>query len=151
MRRILSAFTIILLALPAFAADAQREAAIKKDLEQLQGQWTMKSGSADGWALPEAMLPGFRRTCQENETIIMNADQLIMKAKFTIDPAKRPKTIDYEVIDGPTKGKRHLGIYELDGDTMKSCFAAPDEDRPTDFSTKQGDHRTLSMWKRAKD
>ena len=73
-----------------------------------------------------------------------------MKAKITIDPTKKPKTIDYQVIDGPTKGKKHLGIYELAGDTLKSCFGAPGAERPTDFTSKPGDKHTATVWKRAK-
>jgi uncharacterized protein (TIGR03067 family) len=59
-------------------------------------------------------------------------------------------TIDYEVAEGPMKGKKHLGIYELDGDAFKSCFGAPDKERPNDFTSKAGDNRTLSVWKREK-
>ena len=73
-----------------------------------------------------------------------------MKAKIAIDPSKKPKTIDYEVTDGPTKGKKHWGIYELDGDTLKSCFGAPGAERPTDYTSKPGDKRTSTVWKRAK-
>jgi len=73
-----------------------------------------------------------------------------MKAKFTIDPAKNPKQIDYAMTGGPTTGKTQLGIYELEGDTVKFCFAAPGKDRPPDFTTKEGSSRTLSVWKREK-
>jgi uncharacterized protein (TIGR03067 family) len=41
------------------------------------------------------------------------------------------RAIDYDMTEGPTKGEKHLGIYELDGDTVKFCFAAPGKDRPT--------------------
>jgi uncharacterized protein (TIGR03067 family) len=44
------------------------------------------------------------------------------------------KTIDYTMTDGLTKGKTQLGIYELDKDTVKFCFASPGQDRPGDFS-----------------
>jgi hypothetical protein len=73
-----------------------------------------------------------------------------MKAKIIVDPSKKPKTIDYDVIDGPAKGKKLLGIYELEGDTLKSCFAAPDAERPTDFTGKEGERRTVSTWKHDK-
>jgi uncharacterized protein (TIGR03067 family) len=73
-----------------------------------------------------------------------------MKAKFSIDPSKKPKTIDYQVSDGPTKGQKHLGIYELSGDTLKSCFGAHGSEHPIDFTSKPGDRRTLFVWKREK-
>ena len=53
-----------------------------------------------------------------------------MKAKITLDPAKKPKTIDFQMTDAVNKGRCQLGIYELDGDTLKSCFAAPAAERP---------------------
>ncbi len=80
----------------------------------------------------------------------MMGGQVFLKAKITLDPSKKPKTIDYRMLEGFTKGKTQLGIYELDGDTFRSCFSAPGDPRPTDFTTKAGDRRTLSVWKRVK-
>ena len=139
----------IMLTAVAVAADATADA-VKKDLDQLQGEWSMTSGTLDGLPIPDEMRAGFKRVCQGDELTVTNGDQLIMKAKIAIDPSKTPKTINYDVLDGPTKGKKHLGIYELDGNTMKSCFAAPGEERPPEFTTKQGDKRTLSTWHREK-
>ena len=55
------------------------------------------------------------------------------------------------MIDGPNKGKRQLGIYEVEGDTLRSCFAAPDAERPRDFTSQPGDMRTSTVWKREKE
>ena len=71
-----------------------------------------------------------------------------MRATYTTDPAK--KTIDLVNTIGPRKGKTQLGIYELDGDTVKFCFAGPGKDRPTEFTANDGSQRTLSAWKRDK-
>jgi uncharacterized protein (TIGR03067 family) len=77
--------------------------------------------------------------------------QIFLKAKITIDPSKKPKTIDYEMTEGFTKGKKQLGIYELDEETFKSCFGRPGTERPVDFSSNPGDGRTVSVWRRDKD
>ncbi len=69
-------------------------------------------------------------------------------SKYTVDPTKKPKAIDYTMTEGTTKGKTHLGIYEVNGDMVKFCFAAPDQDRPTEFTAKEGSGWTLSVWKR---
>ena len=128
---------------------AENETA-KADLLALQGEWTMVSGSADGQPMPEAMVKEMKRVCKEDETTTTMAGQVYMKAKFTLDASKQPKTIDYQMIDGFTKGQKQLGIYQIDGDTFKSCFARPGAERPNDFTTKPGDGRTLSVWKRDK-
>src|SRR5688572_15263818 len=126
MKTIRNVILIGLIATAISFAGEQENEAIKKDLAQLQGEWSMVSGTADGYPIPEQMLPNSRRVCKGDELTSTVGGQLVMKAKITIDPSKKPKTIDYQVIDGPTKGKKHLGIYEVDGDTMKSCFGAPD-------------------------
>jgi len=133
---------------PSWAED---KPAVTKDLAQLQGEWTMVSGSADGQAMPDAMRTTSKRVCKGDETTVLVGGQLMMKAKFTIDPSRKPKTIDYDMIDGWTKGKKQLGIYELEGDTVRFCFGAPGAERPTDFTSNPGGRRTLSMWKRAKE
>lgn len=133
-------------------ADAKPEGKdpAKKEMALLQGEWSMISGTADGQVLPEAYLAQSKRVCKDDETTVTIGPQLLMKAKFTIDPSQKPKTIDYDVIDGFTKGKKHLGIYELEGDTVRFCFGGPGAERPADFSSKSGDRRTLSVWKRNK-
>ena len=145
MTALLAVMTVIIPSV--WAADSQ---AVKKDMARLQGEWSMVSGSADGQAMPEQMLKQMKRVCQGDETTTKMGNQVFLKAKFTVNPVKKPKAIDYQMTDGFTKGKTQLGIYELDGDTFKSCFAKPGSERPKDFSTKPGDGRTLSVWKRDK-
>ncbi len=145
--------TTLLIALAVTAisiAWAEDNEATKKDLVRLQGEWSMVSGVADGFPIPETMLPNSKRVCKGDELTATVGGQLVMRAKITIDPARKPKKIDYDVIEGPTKGKKHLGIYALEGDTFKSCFGAPGAERPADFTSKPGDKRTSTVWKRAK-
>jgi hypothetical protein len=52
------------------------------------------------------------------------------KARFTIDPSKKPKAIDYDITDGLAKGKKRLGIYELSGDTVNSVLPRPGTSGP---------------------
>jgi len=145
MRKILIGLTVMFLC----GAD-KKEDAIKKEMEQLQGQWSMVSGEIDKQPLPENYVKGATRVVKGDETNVTIAGDVWMKAKFTIDPTKKPKTIDYDVSDGPAKGKILLGIYELDGDTIKFCYASPGKDRPKDFATEKGAGLTLSTWKRIK-
>jgi|ERR1043166_3576605 uncharacterized protein (TIGR03067 family) len=149
MKTFLVTVMVGLAAFVFFSNGAEDAAGVKADLAQLQGEWTMVSGSADGTPMPDLMLPNSKRVCKGNETTITVGGQLFMRAKFVLDPSKTPKTIDYEMIDGPTKGSRQYGIYELKGGTVRFCFASPGAPRPADFSTRAGDGRTISVWKHA--
>ena len=110
----------------------------------------MVSGSADGQPMPPTMLSQMKRVCVGDEVTTTMSGQLYFKAKITIDPAKKPKTIDFQMVEGFPKGKTQLGIFEVEGDTLKSCFGAPGAERPSDFSSQAGDRRTSTVWKRMK-
>jgi uncharacterized protein (TIGR03067 family) len=131
----------------AVGAGAPPEAT-RAEMAKLEGEWSMVSGEIDGQAMPAEFAKTAKRVAKGGETTVTINGQLFMKAKFTIDPAKTPKAIDYTFTGGPTAGKTQYGIYELDGDTVKFCFASPGQDRPAEFTTKPGSGRTLSVWKR---
>jgi uncharacterized protein (TIGR03067 family) len=136
---------VLLLAVGDGARDA-----VKEEAARLGGEWSMVSGEADGQSLPKEFVKSGKRVAKDGVTSITMGGTVFFQAKFTIDPAKKPKAIDYAMTEGPTKGKTHLGIYELDGDTVKFCFAAPGAARPTEFTAPAGSRRTLSVWKRDK-
>ncbi len=127
---------------------AEDSSAVKKDMAGLQGEWTLVSGTADGQPMAEGMVKQMKRVCKGDEVTVTMGTQVILKAKISVDPEKKPKTIDYDMTGGVNAGKKQLGIYELDGDSLKSCFAAPGAERPADFTNKEGDRRTLTVWKR---
>jgi uncharacterized protein (TIGR03067 family) len=139
---------LVVVFVTVFPAGAQDAA--KKEMAQLEGEWSMVSGEANGRSMPEAAVKTGKRVARQGETTIFIGGQVYLKAKFSIDPSKKPQAIDYIMTEGPTKGKAHLGIYELDGDTLKFCFAAPGKDRPAEFTAKLGSQQTMSVWKRAK-
>jgi uncharacterized protein (TIGR03067 family) len=146
MRMTLAAIVVGL----TLVAGAAPDDAVKKDLAQLQGEWSMVSFEIDGKASPPEDVKKGRRTCRGNETTLTSDGQLLIKAKFTLDPAKKPKAIDYQSLDGVWNGMSLLGIYEVEGDTLKFCVAEPGVDRPKEFSAKQGSRQILVVWKREK-
>jgi uncharacterized protein (TIGR03067 family) len=137
---------LILLLGTALGAQAPAE----EEMARLEGEWSMVSGEASGMSMPAQVVKTGKRVAKDGETTVTMAGRVYFKAKFKIDAAKKPKSIDYTMTEGPTKGKTHLGIYELDGDTVKFCFAAPGKERPTDFTAREGSERTASVWKREK-
>ena len=124
--------------------------AIKAELAKFAGEWSMVSGEINGQAVPDQMRTQFKRIATGDETHVMLGESTFMRAKFTVDPAKKPKTIDYTMLEGPSKGQKQLGIYEFDGENLKFCFASPGKERPTEFASPDGSGRVASVWKKAK-
>jgi uncharacterized protein (TIGR03067 family) len=65
-------------------------------------------------------------------------DEVIQAGTQKIDPSKSPKTIDVTMTEGLNKRAVMLGIYEIDGDTLKACFDPQGKQRPTKFKSAPG-------------
>jgi uncharacterized protein (TIGR03067 family) len=111
---------------------------------ELVGEWEMLAAYQDGHALDPSMVKTGRRVTSATRTTTYFGKQVFMKASYTTDTTQHPKTIDLAL----DSGKTQLGIYQVDGDTMKLCFTAPGNPRPADFESKAGDRRTSAVWKR---
>jgi uncharacterized protein (TIGR03067 family) len=144
------AVAVSLISVMSLGADLSRQDIIRKDMEQLQGEWTMIAGERDGEQLPEKILKTGKRVANGDLTIISVNGTTMMKGTFTIDPTHSPKTIDYVLTEGRNKGKTQLGIYEFDGDTLKFCVAAVGLERPTAFEAKEGSGWSYVVWKKDK-
>ncbi len=140
----------LLAALTTFAsADDPKGEAIKKDRMQIKGTWRVTALVVDG-----------NRSKEEDArklTVINGSDgtwslhsqgKEVEKGTSTIDPTKKPKTIDFTPTTGDAKGKLHLGIYELGAKTRKLCFVGPGKERPTEFVSKAGSGNILVTFER---
>lgn len=125
------------------------EDAVKKEMGRLQGKWTVVSMERDGDSL---RISGDRcRVITDNKYTLSVHIGVTVEGTFKLDPTANPKTIETTQSAGPFKGQEMLGIYELDGDTLKLCYAPPGKERPAEFATKPGSGWILSVQKRAKE
>jgi uncharacterized protein (TIGR03067 family) len=120
----------------------------KETATELEGEWRMIAGIMNGKAMDESMVKWVKRVTHGTETAVHAGPQVMMKAEFTSDPSQSPKTIDYLNTAGAHKGKKQQGIYELRGDELKVCIAAPGAPRPTKLESTPGDGSTLTIWER---
>ena len=142
---------------PAEAAKAgqhakaeQKATLVHQDYAALTGRWQLVKSVIDGKSVPEAEV---KQTVliTDHDEFRFPADARVGTAplgKFTIDPTKRPKTVDSTALSGPDKGKVTKGIYDIiDASNKRACWGKPDGARPTDFTSDAGSGRTLQYWR----
>ena len=139
----------------ALADDDAKKQAIEQETKKLEGSWAMVSFEVNGKKISEEDLEkaaDMRLVFKGNTGSIRNKDKVLSEGTITIDPTKKPKTLDLKVTKGDNSGKTSLAIYELDGDTLKACWTlfAVDRKRPTDFATKPDSGLLLITYRREK-
>jgi uncharacterized protein (TIGR03067 family) len=113
-----------------------------KDAQAIQGTWVVVSAEKEGRATNE--INGDKVIFKDGNLTVKTKNKE-EKATYKIDPSKKPRTLD---ITPEKENDVILGIYQLEGDTLKICFAEKAA-RPTDFNSK-GDRRMLIVLKRQK-
>jgi uncharacterized protein (TIGR03067 family) len=144
-------FLVLGMVLLLAAEPADKTDAARKDEERLQGTWQLVSLVIDGKkASPEQIKEEHTLVISGHKYVSRFLDQPPHKGTFTLDPTTKPKSVDFKSTEGEFKGKTLQGIYELRGDTLKSCYAPPGKDRPKDFASEPGSGNLLYTYKRAK-
>lgn len=112
----------------------------------LEGKWQVVSVTKNGTA--DATWSDAIREHVGAKYTMAKAGGKSVTGTMKIDAAK--KTIDTMPGEGTYKGKTLLGIYEIDGDTLKICFAEPGKDRPTKIATGPDSGTTVAVYKKVK-
>ncbi|MEX0713417.1 MAG: TIGR03067 domain-containing protein [Pirellulales bacterium] len=134
----------------ASAGNAKDEA-IKKDRKQIQGTWRVVALEVNAnKAMEEDATKLTVVNGSDGTWSLRSEDKEISKGTSTIDPTKKPKTIDFTPTEGEGKGNEYQGIYELGKKTRKMCFAPPGKERPTEFSSTSGSEHILVTFEREK-
>lgn len=138
---------MMLLAL-ATAAPAGSQGQENAERQRLMGTWT-------GWIVdgrgdrPNAMIGKIAEMVITDRTIRARDDQRDMgEGSYRVGRDQGWGTLDAAGTGGPTRGKTYLGIYQLEGDTLRWCTANPGRARPTQLMTRRGDGWYLMVLKR---
>jgi uncharacterized protein (TIGR03067 family) len=129
---------------------ADDKADLEKEVRKFQGTWTFESSVAGGKELPADQLKGLILLFEGEKHTVKKGDDVIQVGTQKLDPSKSPKTIDVTMTEGPSKGTVMLGIYEIDGDTLKVCFDGEGKKRPTEFKSPPGSQTFVNVHKRVK-
>ena len=153
MKRLTSIVVLILALAPspgrARDGDDPRDAA-KKDLARLQGAWSLVAMEAEGRSLDPEEFEGWGSVYEGDRLTLKAKDVIRRQGIVTLDPARTPKAMNTWDLDGPFQDQTVPGIYVLDGDSLRLCFARPGEKRPTELTTKTGTGFLVVVYKRQK-
>jgi uncharacterized protein (TIGR03067 family) len=132
------------------SADETKDAAIKKDRQQLAGTWRIVTLEVNGNKAKEEDAKKLTVVNGPDETwVLLSEGKEIGKGTNELDPTKTPKTIDLTVTDSDGQTKVYPGIYELGEKTRKLCFAPAGKDRPAELaSTASGNEHILVVFER---
>ena len=129
---------------------ADDKADVEKELKKFHGVWTFESVEAGGKKAPAEELKGLTLTFAGDKYTVKKGDEVIQVGRQKLDPSRSPKAIDVTITEGLNKGKSMLGIYEIDGDTLKVCFDEGGKKRPTEFKSAAGSETFVNVHKRVK-
>ena len=122
----------------------------RSDLEKLQGTWLLVAMEKDGEDVPAEDFKDWKSVYEENRLTLLVGDKVRRRGIVTLEPSRKIKAINTWDQDGPYADQTVPGIYELEGDTLKLCFAHPGEERPKEFTTKSGTGFLFCVYKRQK-
>jgi uncharacterized protein (TIGR03067 family) len=143
----------VLMASASFAPSRPGEKP-RSDRELIQGTWEVVSSTEAGKNVPADKT----RAVQ----FIFTADTLTIKPagargpkdtlgmKYRLDPTSKPRAIDTSHEIDPGKPIVQLGIYSLEGDTLKLCLEAAGKPRPTRFESRVGESSVGFVLRRVK-
>jgi len=138
--------TLLSLALVFVATATVAADDTQKELKKLAGTWQTVSHTEQGVAKTADEIKG--------HTLVIDADgkwkalkdsEVGIKGGSKLDPSKSPKEADWTIAGSDVVA---LGIYEVDGDTLKHCFSLIK--RPTEFGSKEGSNVIYIVLKRVK-
>jgi uncharacterized protein (TIGR03067 family) len=127
----------LLLVAVALLGAENKDDASKADLAKMQGTWQITTVEEDGKKVPAEKLAKAELIIKDDTYTLKVGDEP-RAGTFTLDATKTPKAIDRTGKDGPNKDKTFPGIYEVDDNTLRVCFAQPGKDRPTKLTSEGG-------------
>ena len=147
---------LLLAALALVAADKAkkpkpgnaRNVGAKTDQELIQGKWVSVRMEKSGRVVTkDEKLTGSVFAFSENRLQMIVEAKVVHAVNFELDPKKNPRQISIIEMMGARTRLTKM-IYKLESGTLTICHGNPSQPVPADFTTKKGDQRTLTVFKR---
>jgi len=136
--RIAICFCVITVGCKSSATTGEEAAPDETDMDLLQGVWIAESYERGGKPVSPHLLKKTQIVVEGDTLELIESRKDGELGTFKIDGNQTPKHIDMRIALGPDAGKTVRGIYRLDGDFLRICWAAPGQPRPEAFTTQNG-------------
>ncbi|QDU75314.1 Serine/threonine-protein kinase PknB [Bremerella volcania] len=110
--------------------DRKQPAHLVSDLDRIQGTWQVTYSEDSGRIAPQELLANLRFII-DGQTLTTEIAGRKSVSTYKLDPTSTPKMIDLT-----ENGRSKLGIYDLDGDTLRICIAETGKQRPAAFDSQ---------------
>ncbi len=119
------------------------------DNDAIQGTWLPLTAELGGKTFPDEVRKTIKLTVEDDKYTV-TVGQAVDQGTVKLNPAAKPKELDITGTEGTNKGRTILAIYELEGNTLRICYALSGAGRPTEFKTREGSQLFLVTYKREK-
>lgn len=150
MKSLAALVSVVLLSGFIRADDPKKTPTAAEELQRFQGTWQLELWEEGGKALETAEFKKRSIFFGANIFLFRRDGKTLQAGMLQLDPGKSPTTANFSVREGEGKDDVMLGIYSLEGDTLKLCFDPKGQTRPKDFKPDAKDGFTLIALKKPK-
>jgi len=138
---------LVALMIAVVVSPIARGDATPDDWKILAGTWKVDGATLNGDDATAALKAAVLTIEQGKYKLLLgNTDS----GTLTIDPDKKPRSMTITGTEGPNKGKTFPAIYEIDGDSLKICYALNGKEAPKEFKSTAENKTLLVTYKRDK-
>jgi uncharacterized protein (TIGR03067 family) len=120
-------------------------------LRALHGRWRPSYQEVDGEMVSPAVSAATMVELQGDEFKVEKNGVVAYEGIFTLDPLASPMQVVliYKTSGNPLfLGGPRPGVFQVEGDTLKWCFALPGHSVPAGLNTSPGSRSVLSIYQR---
>ena len=115
---------------------------------ELRGVWQATAVTVSGQEIPRAEIGLLQLTLTRTRFTTSRGEETLFDSSYTADPTTSPMQIEMVGSGGDFEGQAALGIYDLEGETLRICYAMPGFGRPREFASAPGSGAFLIVLRR---
>jgi uncharacterized protein (TIGR03067 family) len=126
------------------------EDAARKEYARLEGVWRFALVESDDKKQRDLQFQNSKMILLRDASFAVIQVRGVTRGTLKIDPTTNPKHYERTITNGLAKGRKTLGIYELNGDTLNICSSLRNNERPSELASKPGSGLLFEVFERVK-